>query len=186
MLTLCLLLDYDIRKGALCAIQFKHFDHQRERLTIFTRRFASYRCPIQPFWKDLEHHILNVEARPDHYLLCRHRTIPVGKPDATGKRRTEQRRLPDKPMSPNGAHLWWYACLQNAGIVPQRNHTHRLSAKPPRLRGFRAFSGDGGNRTHVRDRVRMASTSVAGALISSLASLAGRVARDQPPSLSPD
>ena len=43
------------------------------------------------------------------------------------------------------------------------------------------ISGDGGNRTHVRDRVRMASTSVAGALISSLARLAGGVAGDQPP-----
>jgi hypothetical protein len=43
------------------------------------------------------------------------------------------------------------------------------------------ISGDGGNRTRVRDRVRMASTSVAGALISSLARLAGGVAGDQPP-----
>ena len=40
--------------------------------------------------------------------------------------------------------------------------------------------GDGGNRTHVRGRVMMASTSVAGALVSSLASLAGWVAGDQP------
>src|SRR5439155_15387870 len=36
--------------------------------------------------------------------------------------------------------------------------------KPPRLRGFSEVDGDGGNRTHVRDRVWMASTSVAGAL----------------------
>ena len=42
-------------------------------------------------------------------------------------------------------------------------------------------NGDGGNRTHVRDRVRMASTSVAGALISSPARLAGGVAGDQSP-----
>ena len=40
--------------------------------------------------------------------------------------------------------------------------------------------GDGGNRTHVRDRARVASTSVAGALISSSARLAGGVAGDQP------
>src|SRR6202035_3358435 len=46
--------------------------------------------------------------------------------------------------------------------------------------------GDGGNRTRVRSRVWMASTSVAGALISSLASLAGRVVRDQPPEMFPD
>jgi hypothetical protein len=43
------------------------------------------------------------------------------------------------------------------------------------------LSGDGGNRTHVRDSVMMASTSVAGALISSLARLAGGVAGDQSP-----
>jgi hypothetical protein len=45
---------------------------------------------------------------------------------------------------------------------------------------FRAFNGDGGNRTHVRDRVKMASTSVAGALVSSPARLAGGVAGNQP------
>ena len=57
-------------------------------------------------------------------------------------------------------------------------------AQPPKGLGrfdLRQDGGDGGNRTHVRDRVRMASTSVAGALISSLARLAGGVVRDQPP-----
>jgi hypothetical protein len=57
--------------------------------------------------------------------------------------------------------------------------------KQPICSGKRGISGDGGNRTHVRDRVRMASTSVAGALISSPTSLAGRVVGDQPPGLSP-
>jgi hypothetical protein len=47
----------------------------------------------------------------------------------------------------------------------------------------RTYGGDGGNRTHVRDRVRMASTSVAGALISSLTRLAGGVVRDQSPEI---
>ena len=42
-------------------------------------------------------------------------------------------------------------------------------------------SGDGGNRTRVRNRVKMASTSVAGALLSSPARHAGRVAGDQSP-----
>ena len=49
----------------------------------------------------------------------------------------------------------------------------------------RGISGDGGNRTHVRNRVRMASTSVSGALISSSARLAGGVAEDQPPEVFP-
>jgi site-specific recombinase XerC len=32
-----LLLDYGLRKGALQTIQFTHFDHQRQRVTIFTK-----------------------------------------------------------------------------------------------------------------------------------------------------
>jgi site-specific recombinase XerC len=36
-IALRLLLDYGLRKGALRAVQFKHFDHQRRRLTIFTK-----------------------------------------------------------------------------------------------------------------------------------------------------
>ena len=55
-----------------------------------------------------------------------------------------------------------------------------VSPKSPHLQAFRGISGDGGNRTHVRDRVKVASTSVAGALISSPARLAGGVAGDQP------
>ena len=42
-------------------------------------------------------------------------------------------------------------------------------------------SGDGGNRTHVRGRAKVTSTSVAGALISPSTSLAGRVVECQPP-----
>jgi integrase len=34
-LALRLLLDYGLRKGSLRAVQFKHFDHNRLRLTIF-------------------------------------------------------------------------------------------------------------------------------------------------------
>ncbi len=58
------------------------------------------------------------------------------------------------------------------------------SSPPTRARDYWAFGGvygDGGNRTHVRDSVVMASTSVSGALISSLARLAGGVAGDQSP-----
>jgi site-specific recombinase XerC len=32
-----LLLDYGLRKGALQTIQFRHFDHLRKRVTIFTK-----------------------------------------------------------------------------------------------------------------------------------------------------
>jgi site-specific recombinase XerC len=116
-----LLLLYGIRKGSLQAIQYKHFDHQRRRLTIFAKGQKVRELPIphKDFWLDLERHILDAQAMPDHYLLCRQKTIPVGTPDARGRRRVEQRRFPDKPLSGNGAHLWWYRCLANSGIVPQ-------------------------------------------------------------------
>ena len=119
-LCLRLLFDYGLRKGALRAIQFKHFDHQRKRVTIFTKGQKVREIPIPhpAFWLDLERHILDTAAQPAHYLLCAHRTIPVGKPDAAGHRVVELRRFPDKAMSASGAHKWWYLCLENAGIVP--------------------------------------------------------------------
>jgi site-specific recombinase XerC len=72
-IALRLLLDYGLRKGALKAVQFKHFDHQRRRLTIFTKGQKVRELPIPhaPFWLDLERHILEVEAKPDHYLMPR-------------------------------------------------------------------------------------------------------------------
>ena len=118
-IALRLLLDYGLRKGALQAVQFKHFDYPRRRLTIFTKgqKVRTLPIPHAPFWTDLERHVLEVEARPSDYLLCRQRPIPVGKPDAEGRRRTEMRRYPEKPMGSHGVHAWWYRCLANAGIV---------------------------------------------------------------------
>ena len=86
---LCLLLEYGLRKGALQAVQFKHFDHQRKRLTIFTKGQKVRELPIRhrTFWHDLEHHILDAGAQPAHYLLCGQRTIP----------RVGVRRFPEKP-----------------------------------------------------------------------------------------
>jgi hypothetical protein len=137
-IALRLLLDYALRNGALCAIQFKHFDHQRQRLTIFTKgeRIRELPIPDPAFWKDLEHPFLDIGARPDDYLLCRHRMIPVGKPDATGKRRTEQRHLPDKPMSQNGAHLW---CTP-AYTTPGSSRRARTVARRCTRRGTRQVS----------------------------------------------
>ena len=64
-IALRLLLDYGIRKGSLQAVQFKHFDHQRSRLTIFAKGNKVRELPIPhpEFWMDLERHLLDVEAR---------------------------------------------------------------------------------------------------------------------------
>jgi site-specific recombinase XerC len=106
-----LLLDYGLRKGSLRAVQFKHFDHNRRRLTIFGKGGTVRQLPIphQPFWHDLERLILDLEARPSDYLMARQKTIP----------RAGVRRFPDKPMSDHGLHRWWYGRLAAAGIVPE-------------------------------------------------------------------
>ncbi len=120
-IALRLLVDYGLRKGALQAVQFKHFDHQRRKVTIFTKgqKVRSLPLPDPAFWTELELHILESEAKPSDYLLCTHRTIPVGRPHKNGHRATELRRFPARPMSSHGAHKWWYRCLTNAGIVPE-------------------------------------------------------------------
>jgi integrase/recombinase XerC len=110
-LALRLLLDYGLRKGALKAIQFKHFDYTRRQLTIFTKgqKVRALPIPHAAFWTDLERHLIEVEARPDHYLMCRTKTVP----------RAGVVRFPDKPMGDHGLHDWWYRQLAAAGIVAE-------------------------------------------------------------------
>jgi len=115
-----LLLDYGLRKGALQQVQFRHFDHQRRRLTIFTKgeRIRTLPIPSRAFWLDLERVLLDLEARPEHFLMARQKAIPRGRPDpATGKRQSVLERFPEKPMGAHGLHDWWYACLARAGVV---------------------------------------------------------------------
>jgi site-specific recombinase XerC len=108
-LCLRLLLDYGLRKGALRAVQFKHFDYERWRLTVFTKGQKVRELPIPhgEFWADLRTHMLTVEAQPHHFLLCTQRTTP----------RVGVRRIPQKPMGNHGTHDWWYRCLASAGVV---------------------------------------------------------------------
>ena len=101
-----LLLDYGLRKGALKAIQFKHFDHHRKRLTVFTKgeQVRELPLPHPAFWFDLERHIQDMEAQPQHYLMQRQLTHPV-RFDENGKA-LEYRvhRCPSKPMGAHGLH----------------------------------------------------------------------------------
>lgn len=115
-----LLLHYGLRKGALRNVQFKHFDHNRRRLTIFTKGETVRGVPIpQPkFWLDLERLILDTEAHPNHYLLQRRKAIPRTFDPNTRKMLTYEIMLfPNQPMGEHGAHNWWYECLERAGIV---------------------------------------------------------------------
>jgi site-specific recombinase XerC len=113
-----LLLDYGLRKGALRQVQFKHFDHHRKRLTVFTKGEKVRELPIphSEFWFDLERLILEVEAQPSHYLMQRQKTRAARYEHGKAVE-YRVRRLPDKPMGDHGLHDWWYACLGRAGIV---------------------------------------------------------------------
>ena len=50
-----LLLNFGLRKGALQGVQFKHFDHYRKRLTVFTKgeRVREVPIPDPSFWDEL-------------------------------------------------------------------------------------------------------------------------------------
>jgi site-specific recombinase XerC len=135
-IALRLLLDYGIRKGALLAVQFKHFDHQRRRLTIFTKGQKVRELPIPDpeFWKDLEHHILNVHAQPHHYLMTARKR--AGR-DFVGA------ELPERPMSPHAGHKWWYRCLSSAGIVPQGTTSGEKMHKARHTAGQRVLDSTG-------------------------------------------
>jgi site-specific recombinase XerC len=134
-IALRLLLDYGLRKGALQAIQFKHFDHVRKRLTIFTKgqKVRDLPIPHAAFWHDLERHLIDVEARPGHYLMCRVKTVP----------RAGVVRFPDKPMGVHGMHLWWYGCLERAGVVPSGTTSGERMHKARHTAGQRVLDATG-------------------------------------------
>jgi integrase/recombinase XerC len=131
-IALRLLLDYGLRKGSLQAVQFKHFDHHRRRLTIFAKggKVRELPLPHPAFWFDLERFILDVEAQPNHYLLCRR----------AGRYKTRQ---PDKPMGVHGMHRWWYACLAAAGIVPEGTSSGERMHKARHTAGQRVLDATG-------------------------------------------
>jgi integrase len=114
-----LMFDYGLRKGALGRIQFKHFDHQRKRVTVFTKgaKVREIPLPDRNLWMDLERHIIDVEAQPNHYLMCTVKQVPYGKPDAAGHRAVRPHRFPDRAMASTTLHRWWYDRLADAGLV---------------------------------------------------------------------
>lgn len=140
-----LLLDYGLRKGALRVVQFKHFDHQRKRLTIFTKgeKIRALPLPDPNFWMDLERHILDIGAEPHHYLLSRQKTIPVGRPRKDGKREIRLHRFPEQPMGVHGSHDWWYRCLANAGIVAEGTTSGERMHKARHTAGQRLLDATG-------------------------------------------
>lgn len=133
-IALRLLLDYGLRKGALQAVQFKHFDHQRKRLTIFTKGQKVRELPIPhvALWLDLERHILDVEAQPGHYLMPRIK--------GNGAAKT---RDPRKPMGVHGMHSWWYRMLIAAGVVAHGTSSGERMHKARHTAGQRVLDATG-------------------------------------------
>ena len=135
LVALRLLLDYGLRKGALQRVQFKHFDHQRRRLTIFTKgdKIRDVPIPHARFWLDLERLLLETQAGANDYLMQRQKKHPVR---FEGGRAVEWRlrQWPGEPMGAHGLHDWWYGALERAGIVApgttsgERMHKARHSA----------------------------------------------------------
>lgn len=107
-IALRLLLQYGLRKGSLQAVQFKHFDHARRKLTVFYKGGKNRTLPIPDpaFWHDLERHILDSQAEPNHFLLCQAKGNRYG-----------SRPVPDRPMGNHRLHEWWYERLVEAGLV---------------------------------------------------------------------
>ena len=134
-----------MRKGALRAVQFKHFDHQRRRLTIFTKgeKVRNLPLPDPHFWLDLERHILDVGAQPADYLMCLVKPIPVGAPDAQGRRKMRPRRFADRAMSNTAMHRWWYRQLEHAGIVATGETAGERMHKARHTAGQRLLDGTG-------------------------------------------
>jgi integrase len=110
-----LLVTYGLRKDSLRRVQFRHFDHNRRQLVIFAKGGKVRRLPIVEtgFWDDLGRHIIEWEAKPDDFLLCRRQLRPNR--HKLGERFVTEHRA--EPMGVHGLHKWWYRCLERAGIV---------------------------------------------------------------------
>lgn len=109
-----------IRKGALRHVQFKHFDHARRRLTVFTKGGKVMEVAIEDngIWNDLERHILERQAGRDEFLIYPEKRGPVG----YDSKRNEwiidvKKEYRHKAMADPTTHRWWYACLARAGVV---------------------------------------------------------------------
>jgi integrase len=141
-----LLLDYGLRKGGVQAVQFKHFDYGRRRLTVFLKRGKVRELPIpQPaFWTDLERLIIECEAQPNHYLL------PGRVLGVRGNQHKPAPTDPTRPLSAHGAHDWWYRCLARAGVVAEGTTSGERMHKARHTAGQRMLDATRGNLKAVQ------------------------------------
>lgn len=120
-IALRLMFDYALRKGAMLAIQFQHFDFQRRRLVIFTKGRKVRSLPIvqEDFWMDLELLKIDWDAKDAEFLMCVIKPIP-----RAGVRRVH----PHRAMSNTAMQRWWERRLEDAGVAYRNMHSTRHTA----------------------------------------------------------
>jgi integrase len=101
---------------------------------VFLKRGKVRELPIPDpnFWMDLERLILDVGAKPHHYLLPGRK----GNQNATTL-------VPDRPLSGHGAHDWWYRCLERAGVVAEGTTSGERMHKARHTAGQRVLDRTG-------------------------------------------
>ena len=102
-IALRLLLNYALRKGALRSVQIKHFDHGRQRLTIFTKGQKVRELPIPDaeLLGPISKLLLETEARARALSASASSDDPGRQADVRDTA-AGTGTVPDKPMSDHG------------------------------------------------------------------------------------
>jgi integrase len=84
-------------------------------------RSERFEHPFSPVTRSM-YRILDWEAQPHEYLLCRQHTIPRWDTQERKNKKLPPDRIDrvqyrDQPMGGHGLHSWWYRCLANAGVT---------------------------------------------------------------------
>lgn len=125
-----LILKYGLRRSGVANARHRDFDFERRLLTVRTKGGRVYTVPIveDAIWLKLGR--LEIEADWGHeaFLIYRQTTRRMRVPliDATEVLTIQggkigyadiTRRFHDKQPTSKLVHLWWYRCLERAGIV---------------------------------------------------------------------
>jgi site-specific recombinase XerC len=137
-----LILRYGLRRGGIANAQRRHFDLERRLLTVYTKGGRVYPVPLPDdgLWLALGRLDLEAQWQDDDWLLYHQDTrrmrvdpedaeeIITIKKEQIGYAKVTRRRHDRKP-SGKLVHLWWYRCLERAGVVPKGTtggmHMHR-------------------------------------------------------------
>lgn len=126
-----LILKYGLRRSGVANARRRDFDFERHLLTVRTKGGRVYTVPLveDSVWLKLGRLELDADwSNPDSFLLYRQDTRRMRVPlaDATevltiGDQEVGYanvtRRFHDRQPSGKLVHLWWYRCLERAGIV---------------------------------------------------------------------